>query len=309
MMLFQLIVLLKPREDAQNNYSHLERQAGNNNSDLQNSISFQKKNPKLLFRQDCGIWTPKSTWVALEKGKAGGASPGMWHHKGLGWGLHIQQSFPWGFPTIIQHTHGKTNPLLAWISIQGMIFVTKKHWEQSLVTPFLLLLINLPFTHGKNMDSAFSTGLGAGRMGRRSPCLPQIGFCVLLNQIPGVRQKIPNKFDIKNLNVWRNLRAFTRAQQPKQCRDVKYSSWDVSAGCELPHLSLSWFLLFLIHVQPRFFQSGICLMRPIQHCVSQSFLRDMKPPTLPELPARLCFSRLWDLLWSFSSSALLGEGF
>lgn len=91
--------------------------------DLQNSISCHKKTLKLLFQQGCGIWGPKSTWVALEKGKAGGASPG--HSNAWDEGLHIQKFFPWDFPTIIQHTHGKTNPLLAWISIQGMIFVTK----------------------------------------------------------------------------------------------------------------------------------------------------------------------------------------
>lgn len=77
--------------------------------------------------------------------------------------------------------------------------------------------------------------------------------CVLQNQTPGASQVIPNKLDIKILNVWRNLPAFTRAQQSKRCRDAKYSSWDVSAGCELQHLSLSRFLIFLIHVQPHFF--------------------------------------------------------
>lgn len=161
------------------------------------------------------------------------------------------------------------------------------------MTPFLLLRIYLPFTRGKNLDSAFSTGLGAGRMGRRSPYLSQVGFCVLLNQIPGARQETPNKLNIKNLSPCRSPPAFTRAQPSKQCRDAKYSSWDVSASCDLQHLSLSRFLLFLIHVQAHFFMPRnvpdethptLCVLKLPQRCET------------PKIPRVTCQALLFQAL-------------
>lgn len=256
-MLFQLIVLLKPTEDTRNNYSHLERQAGKNYSDMQNSISFHKKNQKnpVIPAGLCNL-NPKIHLSGPRKGQSRRCQ--SWDmtptraQRCLGWEAVHPAILPWDFPAIIQHTHGKTNPLLAWISIQGMIFVTENMGNRAWWHLSLCCLLIFP-SHKANPGSSLLQRAGSRQDGKEVTLPAPACFCVLLSQIPGARQEILNKLDIKNWNAWRNLSAFTRAQQSKQCRDAKYFSWAVSAGCELQHLSLSRFLLFLIRVQPHFF--------------------------------------------------------
>lgn len=88
----------------------------------------------------------------------------------------------------------KANTLLAWISIDGGISITRNsaalrigaQQNHSLCCWFIF------FAHAqiKRPCSACFAAQGAGRMGRRSHSLFQIGLRILLNQITGARQEI-----------------------------------------------------------------------------------------------------------------------
>lgn len=127
------------------------------------------------------VWTQKSWQPGPSKGQIqldrGGTSPSLVLRPVLqcqadtcneGLSPRTQQCLSWDFlcicRTIIHHTRGKTNTLLAWISIQGGIIFTGNSAAlrtETPVKPFSLLLIYLLFTHAnKNpiLSLLYSTG-------------------------------------------------------------------------------------------------------------------------------------------------------